>query len=66
MKLPVAESPAGKWVDRIVSIAVIGLAAFFVVALAMVHPDARGHGTHEQLGMPRCSWPVLYGRPCPT
>ncbi len=32
----------------------------------LTHPDARGVGTHEQLGMPPCSWPILYDMPCPT
>jgi hypothetical protein len=34
--------------------------------MAIVHPDARGIGTHEQLGLEPCGWPVAYGIPCPT
>lgn len=37
-----------------------------VVLLLGVDPDARGFGTHEQLGMASCSWPELHGIPCPT
>lgn len=66
MRLPVAESPAGRWVDRLASVLLVGLALFFVAILWRVQPDARGHGTHEQLGMEPCAWPAVYGRPCPT
>lgn len=64
--IPVDESPAGKWVDRVAALTTLGLAVFFVVALGSVPPDPRGHGTHERLGMPPCSWPEVYGGPCPT
>lgn len=64
--IPVAESPAGRWVDRIAALTIVGLAVFFVVVLARVHPDGRGHGTHEQLGMEPCSWPIVHHKPCPT
>lgn len=37
-----------------------------LVAGASLEPDAAGHGTHTQLGMPPCGWAVLLGRPCPT
>jgi hypothetical protein len=33
--------------------------------LGRASPDARGHGTHEQLGLPPCGW-ALQGYPCPT
>ena len=66
MRLPVGESPAGAIVDRLASVLLVGLAAFFVVVLDAVAPDGRGHGTHEQLGMSPCSWPILYEMPCPT
>lgn len=29
-------------------------------------PNARGYGTHEQLGLPPCSFMSWCGRPCPT
>jgi hypothetical protein len=34
--------------------------------LWQLEPDPRGYDTHVQLGLPRCSWPVTYGFPCPT
>jgi hypothetical protein len=36
------------------------------VVLATLEPDARGLGTHEQLGMAPCGWPARHGMPCPT
>jgi hypothetical protein len=42
-----------------------GLLAPLVVA-ARLAPDARGFGTHQQLGLPTCSWPVVLGIPCPS
>jgi hypothetical protein len=33
---------------------------------AVLTPSGRGFGTHQQLGLPPCSFYALYGRPCPT
>jgi hypothetical protein len=38
----------------------------FVLFLLQVTPDPRGHGTHEQMGLPACGWVVQYNKPCPT
>ena len=49
----------------LVLLALLGVA--LVVTLVLVtDPDPRGFGTHEQLGMQPCSWPLVYGMPCPT
>jgi len=32
---------------------------------ALTTPDPRGHGTHEQLGLPRCMFLEYTGIPCP-
>ena len=37
-----------------------------LTAAARTSPDGRGHGTHEQLGMPPCAWPGMFDMPCPT
>jgi hypothetical protein len=66
LRLPVTESPAGPWIDRFASVLLVGLAGVFVALLLRIQPDARGHGTHEQLGLPACAWPEVYGKPCPT
>lgn len=42
-----------------------GLAALLLIA-AMLAPDGRGHGTHEQLGLAPCTFATLVGQPCPT
>ena len=64
--VPASESPIGGIPDRLLAVATVGAALYLVVRLAGVRPDARGHGTHEQLGLAPCSWPIVYGVPCPT
>lgn len=54
------------WLDRIIALTTVAVAVALVWTLLHVHPDARGFGTHEQLGMTPCSWPASYGAPCPT
>ncbi|MBX3451840.1 MAG: DUF2752 domain-containing protein [Planctomycetaceae bacterium] len=48
---------------------VAGLTVLFLVAgglgLAALEPDARGFGTHQQLGFPGCTLRTLFGIPCP-
>ena len=39
----------------------LGLLAPLGVA-AMLRPDGRGFGTHQQLGLPPCTFRVLFGR----
>ncbi|MBN2295876.1 MAG: DUF2752 domain-containing protein [Pirellulales bacterium] len=47
--------------------AVVGLAMLCPLAIAfLLVPDSRGHGTHEQLGLPPCTMVVLFGIRCPT
>lgn len=36
-----------------------------LVIAAMLEPDARGYGTHTQLGLPPCGFLALTGSPCP-
>ena len=33
---------------------------------ALLRPSDDGHGTHTQLGMPECAWPMAVDLPCPT
>ena len=49
----------------VLAIAGLGLLLLLAVAAAL-QPDSRGHGTHEQLGLPPCTFYVLFGRPCPS
>ena len=46
------------WAIAVGSIAVLSLAA-------AIEPDARGYGTHTQLGLPPCGFLLLTGSPCP-
>ncbi len=43
----------------------VGCATILSVAI-YVHPDARGVGSHRQLGAPACPAIVLFGFPCPS
>ena len=53
------------WVSRVAS-AVVALGAGGVLgAAAWLEPAAEGHGTHLQLGLGRCTFLQLTGRPCP-
>lgn len=46
---------------------VVAAGAGSVLALAAaLNPDGRGHGTHEQLGLPACGWAIALDAPCPT
>jgi hypothetical protein len=47
------------WCGILVSAAVV------LVLAAGLEPDARGHGTHTQLGLPPCGFWLLTGSPCP-
>lgn len=49
-------------------VALIVLAAalsIFAISLYLA-PDTRGHGTHEQLGLPPCGFLMATGFPCPS
>jgi hypothetical protein len=45
----------------------IGLGLVFLLAIAwMLKPSPFLMGTHQQLGLPPCSFLMLFGIPCPT
>jgi hypothetical protein len=44
----------------------VTVCAGVVAAGLRVEPDARGFGSHRQLGLPACTLPDLTGYPCPT
>jgi hypothetical protein len=43
----------------------LGLLGLLAIA-AVLRPSPLGHGTHEQLGLPPCTFLTLFHRPCPT
>lgn len=53
------------WSRRVGLLALLGtLLLGFSLAAALV-PDTRGFGTHRQLGLPECTFRMLFGQPCP-
>jgi hypothetical protein len=52
--------------DRLfAAVLAVGLLCPLVTA-AFLRPDPSGHGTHRQLGLPPCTFLVLFGRRCPS
>lgn len=43
----------------------LGLLCPLAIA-AFLHPNGQGHGTHQQLGLPPCSFEVIFGTRCPS
>ncbi len=37
-----------------------------LLVAARLTPSPEGHGTHTQLGLPRCAWEANFGKPCMT
>ncbi len=52
--------------DQIQYGVVIALAAATLGLARYLRPSARGFGTHEQLGLPACTFLKLTGIPCPS
>jgi hypothetical protein len=64
MSIRIVEAPIGRaGRASLLGIAII-LIVVFTVAL-LLNPDPRGFGTHQQLGLPPCTFRFLFGRPCP-
>ncbi|MGE0533718.1 MAG: DUF2752 domain-containing protein [Pirellulales bacterium] len=48
-------------------LAVLGLGLATLLAVAVwLEPNPRGRGTHQQLGLPPCSFVMLLDMPCPA
>ncbi|MBI1345101.1 DUF2752 domain-containing protein [bacterium] len=66
-RMPWKEQPGypvaagGRWSLMLCSLALL---AGFLLAAAL-EPDPRGYGTHQRLGLPECSFQMLFNRPCP-
>lgn len=52
------------WLRLLLVTVGLGLTGIFVIA-AMLNPDARGYGTHQQLGLPPCYFQSATGLLCP-
>jgi len=58
----------GAPVGRVGRAVLIVWATFLLAGFAFarsLEPDARGFGTHRQLGLPECSFRLLFSRSCP-
>lgn len=44
---------------------IVAASALVLGLAAAIEPDARGYGTHTQLGLPPCGFLLLSGSPCP-
>ncbi|MGD8318572.1 MAG: DUF2752 domain-containing protein [Myxococcales bacterium] len=51
--------------QRLLWLALAGGSAFVLAVAACLEPDARGYGTHTQLGLPPCGFLLWTGAPCP-
>lgn len=57
---------ASTFARRMVAL-IVALGCMGVLGVALsITPDARGHGTHEQIGLPPCRWVESFGLACPT
>jgi hypothetical protein len=52
--------------QRIVLAAVALILLALLVTAATLTPDERGLGTHQQLGLPPCTFYLIFQRPCPA
>jgi hypothetical protein len=52
--------------SRGAALAALSISTAILVAAAWMTPDPRGHGSHEQLGLPPCGLVATWGLPCPT
>lgn len=50
---------------RVLALAIVAFTLFLALGRC-VEPDARGFGTHEQLGLPVCRAMSVLGVPCPV
>lgn len=56
---------SGKLTIRLRGLVIAIAAGAIIIAAAMLQPNPLGHGTHEQLDLPSCSFMVRHSMPCP-
>ena len=52
--------------QRIASLVGSAILLFGLLIATYLQPDSRGHGTHQQLGLPPCTFEFLLHFPCPA
>ena len=55
-----------RWHQRIGLAALSAALAGLLIVARTLTPDERGHGSHEQLGLPPCTFHLIFQRPCPA
>jgi hypothetical protein len=55
-----------RWYQRIGLAALATVLAALLIVARTLTPDERGHGTHEQFGLPPCTFYLIFQRPCPA
>jgi len=50
----------------LIALAVFACSVALLAVASRLTPSASGHGTHTQLGLYSCAWPILFDKPCPT
>ena len=58
----------GAPVGRVGQAVLIAWAMFLIAGFALarsLEPDPRGFGTHRQIGLPECTFRLLFSKPCP-
>jgi hypothetical protein len=55
-----------RWFQRVGLAALAAALVALLVTARTLTPDERGHGTHEQLGLPPCTFYLIFHRPCPA
>jgi len=54
------------WLLRVAFLATAAALAGMLVVAAVLRPDPRGYGTHEQMGLPPCSFDEVFQVRCPS
>jgi hypothetical protein len=60
---------SGYPIGRAARLLLVGWSLFLVAGFAVaysVEPDPRGFGTHQRLGLPECSFKLIFDIPCPS
>ena len=52
--------------ERLLALGLAAVLAAPLLVAATLEPAAGGLGTHRQLGLPACGWPIAFGLPCVT
>lgn len=61
-----AAQPVSQTARRLIALVLTIVTGAILGVAIYLSPDTRGHGTHEQLGLPQCNWVTAFNIPCPT